>query len=167
VGRHRGAKGSRKKKSNRKAGGGNKGKNKDEQASIVIASNMTTVMNNCTSSPVTPTSSPEPFTDSIPSYDALDDGQVSVIHQSNKSNNEVGNHDDICCDEDNAGNAFTLQGDFTGTGGGFHNKEYEHCPSDWIVDEKQIIAAEIYLVKQLEMILLNEMDSKKCPVVWL
>jgi hypothetical protein len=155
-------KGSKKKKSNRKAGGGNKGRNKDEQASMLIVSSEATVISRTDTSATSPPS-PEPFTDSISSNDAVEDDQLGVTHQNNHINNGVGDHDDNHGDDDTAGKVI-LQGDVTGTGGGSHNMKYGRH-SVGIFEEKRS-EAEMFLVKQLEMILEME-SSKKCPVVWL
>jgi len=67
---------------------------------------------------------------------------------------------------------FISQCNVSGVDGGLNSAECEHCPGVWIVDGKEVISAEMYLVKRLQMVLeLNGMEftttMKKFPVVWL
>jgi hypothetical protein len=67
---------------------------------------------------------------------------------------------------------FISQCNVSGGDGGLDSAECEHCPGVWIVDGKEVISAEMYLVKRLQIVFeLNGMDftttMKNVPVVWL
>ena len=103
----------------------------------------------------------------------LNNTEFAHCHDNIISSNGVSNLDNENNAADDAtSNAFISQGDVTGGDGGLNSTECEHCPRVWIVDGKEVISAETYLVKRLQMVFeLNGMDStttmKNVPVVWL